>query len=242
MVEHMHGTFEAILRKCVERKQDWVVQIPYVLFVLRQMPHADSGFSPFELVYGFRVRTPLDALYYGLVECEHGKLNVCDWVANMADRLEFVRDAAALNLSKAREKRLIQVNKDAKQRKLTVDSRVLYRLPGMTCKLGESWEGPYTVVERLGTVNYTISKDGTKRHSKVIHVNCLKEYVECGSVCRLDVVVEEECEERNKLEGVCEGFSRSELDGVVLEEFVDVFSDRPGNTRKVLMTIDTGNH
>ncbi len=192
-------------------------------------------------MYGFRVRIPLYALYNGLVECEHGKLNVCDWVANMADRLEFVRDAAALNLSKVREKRLIQMNKDAKQREFKVGSRVLYRLPGMTCKLGESWEGPYMVVERLGTVNYRISKDGMKRHSKAIHVNCLKEYVECGSVCRLDVVVEEECGERNKLEGVCAGFSQSELDGV-LEEFGDVFSDRPGNTRKVLMTIDTGNH
>ncbi len=61
-VERIHVTFQSILSKCVEKGQDWVGQVPYVLFVLRQMPHSDSGFSPFDLVYGFRVRTPLEAL------------------------------------------------------------------------------------------------------------------------------------------------------------------------------------
>ncbi len=44
----------------------------------REMPNADSGFSPFDLVYGFRVRTPMDALYYGLFECEVKDLKVCE--------------------------------------------------------------------------------------------------------------------------------------------------------------------
>ncbi len=65
-VERMHGTFKAILGKCISDKVDWVSQISFVLFVFRQMPHSDSGFSPFDLVYGFRVRSPLDALYHGL--------------------------------------------------------------------------------------------------------------------------------------------------------------------------------
>ncbi len=55
-LKRMHGTFKSILGRCVSEKQDWVMQVPYVLFVLRQMPHADSGFSPFDLVFGFRVK------------------------------------------------------------------------------------------------------------------------------------------------------------------------------------------
>ncbi len=84
-VERMHGTFKAILGKCVSDRVDWVGQISFVLFVLRQMPHADSGFSPFDLVYGFHVRTPLDALYHGLYERENEKLGVCDWVITVAE-------------------------------------------------------------------------------------------------------------------------------------------------------------
>ncbi len=65
-VERMHGTLNAILGKCMEGGHDWVSQVPYALFILRQMPHEDSGFSPFVLVYGFKVRTPLDAMYHGI--------------------------------------------------------------------------------------------------------------------------------------------------------------------------------
>ncbi len=39
-VERMHGTLKAILRKCIEEKMDWVGQVNFVLYVLRQMPHA----------------------------------------------------------------------------------------------------------------------------------------------------------------------------------------------------------
>ncbi len=62
----------------------------YVLFILRQMSHADSGVSPFDLVYGFRVRTPLEALYYGLHDSSYEKMDVCSWVRNIAERLVTV--------------------------------------------------------------------------------------------------------------------------------------------------------
>ncbi len=91
-VERLHGTLKAILGKGMDQGLDWVRQVNFALFVLRQMPHADSGFSPFDLVYGFRVRTPLDALYHGLVDAEERELNVCDWVCKMAERLEVVSD------------------------------------------------------------------------------------------------------------------------------------------------------
>ncbi len=53
MVERMHGTLKGVLGRCAEEKVDWVGQVPLVLYVLRQMPHSDSGFSPFDLVLGF---------------------------------------------------------------------------------------------------------------------------------------------------------------------------------------------
>ncbi len=99
-VERLHGTLKAILGKGMSEGLDWVGQVNFALFVLRQMPHADSGYSPFDLVYWFRVRTPLDALYHGLFEAEESNLNVCEWVSKMAERLESVRDSAALGMAK----------------------------------------------------------------------------------------------------------------------------------------------
>ncbi len=137
----MHGTFKAILGKCIDDGVDWVGQISFVLFVLRQMPHADSGFSPFDLVYGFRVRTPLDALYHGLYEVENEKLSVCEWVIIAAERLERMRDCAALKSAKGRESRMAYLNRGTKLRVFKEGELVLYRVPVMTCKLADSWEG-----------------------------------------------------------------------------------------------------
>ena len=238
-VERMHGTLKSVLGRCIEDKVDWVGQIPLALYVLRQMPHADSGFSPFDLVFGFRVRTPLDALYHGIYETEGKERNVCEWVAGLMDRLERMRDCAALKMSKGKEGRLKYYNKGSKLREFEEGELVLYRIPGMSCKLADSWEGPYKVLKRMGEVNYKIGKIGKELHAKVVHVNCLKKFKEREEVNRLDVVLEEESQERNVLRDDCEGLIAEELEGV-MEEFRDVFSDVPGNTARVRMVIDTG--
>ncbi len=91
-VERMHGTFKSILGRCLATDQDWVGQEPFVLFVLRQIPHSDSRFLPSDLVYCFKIRTPQDALYYGIHEVSPEKLEVSGFVRALADRLELVRD------------------------------------------------------------------------------------------------------------------------------------------------------
>ena len=96
----------------------------------------------------------------------------------MAERLEMMRDCAALKLAKGKESRMAYLNRGTKLRELRVGSLVLYRVPGMSCKLADSWEGPYKVIERKGEVNYKIGKVGAERHAKVVHINCLKEYKE----------------------------------------------------------------
>ena len=240
-VERMHGTFKAILGKCISDKVDWVSQISFVLFVLRQMPHSDSGFNPFDLVYRFRVRTPLDALYHGLYECESEKLCVSEWVMKVAERLERMRDSAALKSVKGRESRMLYLNRGTKLRVFKVGELVLYRVPGMTCKLAESWEGPYKVLERKGEVNYRIGKVGAEKQAKVVHVNCLKIYRERFEMNRLDVVLDEQSGRSSVLSGVCDRYNEFEMNNV-LSEFEDVFSEVPGSTERVVMSIDTGEH
>ncbi len=236
-VERMHGTMKSILGKCLDEGIDWVDQLNFVLFVVREMPHKDSGYSPFDLVYGFRVRTPLDALYHGLYECESSKLNASEWVLRMSERLEGLRDSAALGMAKGKESRLQFLNRGTKLREFREGDHVLYRVPGMTCKLSDSWQGPYLVVKRVGAVNYRIAKLGKVKHNKVVHVNCLKSYKERINIMRLDVV-EEDCESKSVLKGVCEGFVQSDLDAL-LSDYDDVFSDKPGNTDRVIMSIET---
>jgi hypothetical protein len=62
MVERFNGTIKAMLRKCCGNLKEWDKMIPYLLFAYREVPHATTGFSPFELLYGRNVRGPLDLL------------------------------------------------------------------------------------------------------------------------------------------------------------------------------------
>ncbi len=133
------------------------------------------------------------------------------------------------------------LNRGTKLREFKSGELVLYRVPGMSCKLSDSWEGPYKVIERMGEVNYKIAREGAEKHYKVVHVNCLKKYRERVSIKRLDVVLEDVSEERSVLSGECVGFVESELTGL-LNNFSEVFSDEPGNTDRVRMSIDTGDH
>ncbi len=239
VVERMHGSLKAILGKSVESEKDWVGFVSLALFVLRQMPHADSGHSPFDLVYGFRVRTPLDVLYHCLAEREDGeKLGICDWVGRMAERLDLMRDSAVLNMAVAKVRRKVYLDKGTKLRVFEKDELVLYRVPGRSSKLADSWEGPYVVLERKGEVNYKIGKVGAEKHSRVVHVNSLKKYREEFCINRLDVVVDEQEEKGCVLEGVCEGYDDVCLQGLLVE-FGDVFSESPGNTKVVELSIET---
>ncbi len=52
-----------MLRKAAIREgKDWDKLIPYLLFAYREVEQASTGLSPFQLVYGWPVRGPVDVL------------------------------------------------------------------------------------------------------------------------------------------------------------------------------------
>ncbi|XP_040072714.1 uncharacterized protein LOC120844827 [Ixodes scapularis] len=63
LVERFNGTIKQMLRRmCQERPRDWDRYLPALLFAYREVPQSSSRFSPFELLYGRRVRGPLTIL------------------------------------------------------------------------------------------------------------------------------------------------------------------------------------
>ena len=52
LIERMHNTLEAILRKCASQGIDWVAQLLFAMYALRSTPNRDTLLSPFELLYG----------------------------------------------------------------------------------------------------------------------------------------------------------------------------------------------
>uniref|UniRef100_A0A672MV43 Gypsy retrotransposon integrase-like protein 1 n=1 Tax=Sinocyclocheilus grahami TaxID=75366 RepID=A0A672MV43_SINGR len=61
LVERFNQTLKRMLKRVVaEDGRDWDLMIPYVLFGVREVPQASTGFTPFELLFGRQPRGLLD--------------------------------------------------------------------------------------------------------------------------------------------------------------------------------------
>ena len=241
VVERMHGTLGAMLTKAAKAGQDWVGQIPFALFALRAAPNSDTQYSPFELVYGRRIRTPLDIVHQGWAELEFEQLNVEEWAQWLVEKLEVWHDVMRNRGEEASRKRKIGFDKKTVNRELEEGDMVLCRIPGMTPKLEEAWHGPYPVIGKLNRVDYKV--DVGKGRYKVLHINNLKKYwVREAEIMRIVVVAEDFDEDEaigTKVAGRCSEF-REEHVKELQEEFPDVFDSKPGRTGVCKLVIQTG--
>ncbi len=234
MVERFHGTLKPMLAKAVKNGVDWVKFLPMALFAVRQVACRDTGFSPHELVFGKRMRGPLDLLYAGWVdECYDG-MDVSSWVVGLQDRLKTLHEVAVVNASAATNARKSYFNKNKSVRELEVGGKVLLRVPGLCGLLEASWEGPYDVVERLSRVNYKVCKGGAGR-KRVVHINNTKRYVPRPVNVNAACVVAEEDKEMHSMwhgksvlkDEKSDGYDKESLCRA-LSKLEDCFSDRSG--------------
>jgi len=68
-------------------------------------------------------------------------------------------------------------NRGAQPREFAPGDRVLVLVPTSECKFLARWNGPYEVIEKVGTVNYRMRQPGRRHPTKVYHVNLLKKWV-----------------------------------------------------------------
>ena len=71
--ERWHGFLKHMLRKCKDRMAQWDIHMKYFLFAYRCSPNSNSGFPPFEIIFGKPGRGPLDVLREGWLEGEFRK-------------------------------------------------------------------------------------------------------------------------------------------------------------------------
>lgn len=79
--------------------------LPILLFAYREVPQASTGFSPFELFYGWDVHGPLDLFritWKALASCT-SDCSVVQYILEIRDRLAKYRDEAEVNLHEARQ-------------------------------------------------------------------------------------------------------------------------------------------
>ena len=249
-----------LMRMCAERPKDWDKYIEPLLFAYMEAPQESLGFSPFELLYGWPVRGPMQILkQLWSKEIEDPEVrSTFQYVIELRDRLESTLAIAQDNLSKMSRKYKRQYDQKAGKRQLKVGNKALVLLPTDKNKLLMGWKGPYEVVEKLSPLDYRIRISGKE---KSFHINMLKQYVEReddqevqsndeSQVCAVllvDLTAEEmddECSDGLiETHSVCESgegtqvninpaLSNEEQNQVrsLVQEFSGTFSEKPGRT------------
>lgn len=67
-------------------------------------PHANTGYSPFELVFGRQLRGPLDVVHEGWLTGELPQSNAADWIGKLREQLALVWEVAVMKEQNSKDK------------------------------------------------------------------------------------------------------------------------------------------
>ena len=101
----------------------------YLLFAYKEAPCESTGFSPFELLYGRRVRGPLDVLREMWTEEEPRKTTEITHLVQMRERLKEMSTLVRTNLTGAQQRQKKSYDEKVKVQPLEVGDEVLVLLP-----------------------------------------------------------------------------------------------------------------
>lgn len=177
LVEKFNGTMKNMLKKlCQEKPKDWDRYLQPLMFAYRETPHLSTGFSPFEMLYGWPVRGLMEAVkelwsdQTATPETRSTYTYVIDLRSRLADTCKFTME----NLKEAQKKYKDHYDKKTKRRNFEVGQYVLLLLPTDNRKLLMTWKGPYKITQKVGELDYKIDIQG--RH-QTFHVNMMKRYI-----------------------------------------------------------------
>ncbi|KAL0148578.1 hypothetical protein M9458_056125 [Cirrhinus mrigala] len=210
LVERFNQTLKQMLRRVAsEDKKDWDLMLPYVLFGVREVPQASTGFTPFELLFGRQPRGLLDVAREAWERQLAPLRTVVEHVRELRERIEQVMPLPG--------------------------GRVMVLVPNTACKFLATWQGPYTVLEKVGPVTYRVRQPGRRRAEQLYHINLLKKWVGTRDQFAALAHAEPAVVDMNPHLSPTQ---KKELQHLV-GQFSDVFSPLPGQTNVIRHEIRT---
>jgi hypothetical protein len=117
---------------CVQQKCEWDLLLPYVLFAYREVPHEETGFAPFELLYGWPVRGPTQVIKDYMTGEESLNKSVIEHVVQMRETLAEVTHLVKDNLKYRKQRVKSWYDRSVIERTFSAGDEVLILLPSDT--------------------------------------------------------------------------------------------------------------
>ena len=232
LVERFNQTLKRMLKKLPDADgKDWDRLVPYVMFAIREVPQASTGFSPFELLYGRQPRGLLDLAREAWESQPSPHRSVIDHIEQMQTRARRVWPLVREHMTQAQREQSHTYNRGAVRREFKVGDKVLVLVPTSECKFLAKWQGPFEVVEKMGPVNYKVRRPGRRKGENIYHINLLKAWHEPEPV-PLPALFTSLSPQGPPEVPIGEDLSPSQRQELreILERHQDRFTDLPGHT------------
>ena len=158
-----------------EQKEDWKSSIGPLVHAYNCIKHANTGYSPFFLMFGRQPRLPVDVIM-GLPE-DKNDIPYSDFIASLRDKLDYAYKLATKTSETSRIKQKTQYDKHVKHTKLNPGDRVLVRQTAFKGKhkLANRWENePYIVVRQPNEdIPVFVLRKENGREERSLHRNLL---------------------------------------------------------------------
>ncbi|KAJ8368734.1 hypothetical protein SKAU_G00087620 [Synaphobranchus kaupii] len=178
LVDRFNQTLKKMLKKTMEADgRNWDQLLPFILFTIREVPQASTGFSPFELLYGRRPRGLLDLAKEAWEQQPSPHRTIVEHVEEVRERMATIWPIVREHMAEAQTAQARVYNRGVQPREFAPGDKVLVLVPTSECKFLAKWNGPYEVIEKVGTVNYRVRQPGRRPPTKVYHVNLLTKWV-----------------------------------------------------------------
>ncbi len=171
LVERFNRTLKTMIRKFVyEDAKNWDKWLQPLLFAVREVSQASTGFSPFELLYGRQPTSRREMWEEGPSESK----NEIQHVLDLRTKLHTLGQLSMENLLQAQDKQSRLYNRGARLRNFAPGDKELVLLPTSSSKLLAKWQGPFEVTRRVGDLNYEVVRMDRSGARQIYHLNLLK--------------------------------------------------------------------
>jgi len=134
------------LRIYCKKESDWSNLIPAISWSYRESTTTSHGFSPFEVLYGKPMRTPIDT---SIINDVRTSPNIDVYLQNLIPKIELTREIAKQNISDCNKTTQLYHDHDSAYPRYKIGQKVLLFdavTPKGVCKeLKRRWVGPFFI-------------------------------------------------------------------------------------------------